>query len=79
MEIKILIIAVLALVYEKIYRVKIIEKKIHNRIKKKGGYVTRIERITNREEIFVITYKLDDEIMTKTVKFSFFYNEYWYD
>ncbi|GAB6109448.1 hypothetical protein [Fusibacter bizertensis] len=54
------------------------KKKIHAYIKRIGGEVTYITKLSFREHIYAVEYHLDHVKHSKTVKFSFTQDEFWY-
>lgn len=73
----ILISAVLVILWEKLRRPKICEKKIHKHIKDIGGEVIWIKKIGIRDEIYRVSYKIDEPIEAAIVKFNLFYHMDW--
>lgn len=72
-----LLFLILFLLYEKIRRPVICKKKIYKHITDIGGEVINIERISHRDEIFSVHYKIGSDSKTATVKFDFFYSATW--
>ena len=72
------IILIVLLIYEKFWRPRVFKKKIHKYIKNLGGKILHIDCISNREEVYNVTYYLNDIRKNATVKFSLFYKQDWY-
>jgi len=71
-------IVISLVLYEKVWRNRVCRKKIRKYIENSNGEVLNIERVTPRDEIFVVSYKRNEKVEERTVKFSIFYSEYWY-
>lgn len=54
------------------------KRKIYAHIKNLGGEVKYISRIALREHVYAVEYLVDGVKQTKTVKFTFTQDEYWY-
>lgn len=54
------------------------KRKIEAYIKRIGGTVHYITKLSFREHIYSVEYYFDDKKHSKTVKFSFTQDEYWY-
>ena len=69
-----IVIIVLGVCYEKIWRRKRCEKCITVYVEKLGGEVTSIESISDKEEIYFVRYKRLEQERKATIKFNFFYD-----
>ncbi|MCY6370686.1 hypothetical protein [Clostridium ganghwense] len=65
------------LIYEKWWRPKVCEKKIRDRIRKMGGEVWGIERLSMREEIYSVIYRIGEKNEKGVVKFNLMYKQDW--
>jgi hypothetical protein len=63
--------------YELIRRPIICKRKIYEHIRWLGGEVDSIEKMSSRESIYCVYYKIDGLSKTAVVKFGFFYDEDW--
>jgi hypothetical protein len=73
----VILLVVGLLLYEIMWRPIACERKIKERIESMGGTVGTIEKLTPRDEIFNVYYKVNGESMHSVVKFDFFYEEEW--
>jgi len=53
-------------------------KKIYAYIDQKGGEVNSIQNIAMKQHVYSVEYTLNDEKMSKTVKFTILQEEIWY-
>ena len=67
-----------ALLYEKVWRRIKCKEKIIAHISELGGETINIEKVTSRNEIYVVYYIIDGTQKQSTVEFSFIYTESWY-
>ncbi|MDD4563079.1 MAG: hypothetical protein PHW39_08400 [Syntrophomonadaceae bacterium] len=72
-----ILLLILGILYEKIWRPIICKRKIREHIEVLGGEVWSIEKISMREEIYNVKYKINGELKNAVVKFSLFYGEKW--
>lgn len=77
MKYLLLILIMLIIIYEKVWRKHICKKKIYKHIKNKGGDLVSIEKLSLRDEIFNIVYTINGKSERATVKFNFLYKETW--
>ncbi len=77
---KFILFIFVGIIYEKYYRDKKCRTKIYEYINNLGGTIVQIEKVTSRDEIYNVDYKIGDnnELLDKTVKFNFWYEETWY-
>ncbi|MHC1748411.1 MAG: hypothetical protein AB9856_08480 [Cellulosilyticaceae bacterium] len=62
-----------ALLYEKVWRTRVCQKKIYEYIERLGGSVDSIERLTPREELYRVNYRRQENRTIMVVKFNIFY------
>lgn len=72
-----IIIISIILAYEKIWRPKVCEKKICAYIEGIQGSIRSIEKLTIRDEIYKVCYRIKGETAVGIVKFNFFYDMEW--
>lgn len=73
----IVIIFILVLIWEKWRRPIVCGRKIYEHIKEQGGEIISVERMSSREEIYHVHYKIRDKDFNSVVKFNIFYHSYW--
>lgn len=72
-----IVIIIILLLYEKVWRSIICKKKIHRHINNLGGQISNIERLTQRDEIYNVYYTLNGKLNNSIVKFNLFYKAEW--
>ncbi|HHV11463.1 MAG TPA: hypothetical protein GXX75_14425 [Clostridiales bacterium] len=68
---------ILLLMYEKIWRIKICKNKIDKHIRNENGYVVKIEKLSERDEIFSVYYSVNGQEKHSNVKFNFLFKDIW--
>lgn len=76
-SILVIVAFVFLLVYEKVWRPMICKKKIYQHIEAIGGEVSKIEKLTPRDEIYSIYYIENKQINHVCVQFNLFYKSTW--
>ena len=71
------LVLILLLIYEKIWRPMVCKKKIYNHIENIGGQVGNIEKLTPRDEIYSVYYTVNGKSKHSNVKFNLFYKTTW--
>lgn len=74
----IFILLIIILVYEKFRRPIICKRKIYEYIQSLNGQILDIKRLSIREEIYLIDYKIGEDSHRLTVKYNLFYKGIWY-
>ncbi len=64
-------------IYEKWWRPKVCEKQIRAKIREMGGEVLEIKRLSIREEIYSVLYKIGGKNQKAVVKFNLTYKQDW--
>lgn len=64
-------------VIECIYVPMDLDRKIHEEISQINGEVLKIKRLTDLERIYVVEYRLNEEIIRKNVKYHMFMDIEW--
>jgi len=73
----IVLILILLLIYEKVWRPIVCKKKICSHIDSIGGQVNKIEKLTPRDEIYSVYYTVNGQSKHSNVKFNLFYKTTW--
>ncbi|MCY6485425.1 hypothetical protein OW763_13905 [Clostridium aestuarii] len=64
-------------VYESWWRPKVCKEKINEEIKKIGGEVLSIEKLTSKKEIYHVIYKVGEKQEKVVIEFNFIYEQFW--
>jgi hypothetical protein len=71
------LVLILLLIYEKVWRPMICKKKIYSHIENIGGQVSNIEKLTPRDEIYSVYYTANGQSKHSNVQFNFLYKTTW--
>jgi hypothetical protein len=69
----IILLFILLLIYEKVWRPVICKKKINYLINNFGGHIQSIKKITPRDEIYSVYYTVNGQAKHLNIKFNLFY------
>lgn len=76
-KIFLIVLLLLLLIYEKLIRPQICEKKIGEYLQSINGDLIMLEKVSIREEIYSVKYKVGNFPQTSVVKFNFFFKYKW--
>ncbi|MCT4606221.1 MAG: hypothetical protein N4A64_08995 [Marinisporobacter sp.] len=71
------LVPILLLIYEKVWRPIVCKKKIYRHIENIGGQVGNIEKLTSRDEIYSVYYTVNGQSKHSNVKFNLLYKTIW--
>ncbi|WP_129596093.1 hypothetical protein [Anaerophilus nitritogenes] len=71
------LVLILVLIYEKVWRPMVCKKKIYHHIENIGGQVGNIEKLTPRDEVYSVYYIVNGQSKHSNVKFNLFYKSTW--
>jgi hypothetical protein len=76
-ELLMLIVVILAILYEVVINPMIHKQMIKDNVLKIGGKLVSMESLSRRDNIYFVNYEFRGEIQSATVKFSLIYNMEW--